>query len=293
MKKLPLVVLTLAIVGLFAFGQQAFAADSHRPNVKIRLAHRGNGLEDENGVRSETAPAAALYNVVQSFDVTSDYTIWPCFGGAAGCSDTDGGSVEVGVPEYAWLLVANTVTNPDQPFGCNSTTTASAADNCGETETWYEDFTSSTSDDLLGLWEVVQGTSVIYDSGTVDFGPDALGQALTDYPLTVVFTNAQNFGTQGVSAGPNNGNCDPSFNYPSTINGYPGEFGIAAKKTCVNAVSGLATIETTISLESAAWIKSTSAVTCAPAGGPPCYTVKYTAHSPAWKETAKTTIWLQ
>jgi hypothetical protein len=291
MKKLPLVVLTLAVACLFVCGQQAFAADSHRPNVKIRLAHRG-GQGEMNEV-SETAPAAQIYGVSQSFDVTSNYTIWPCFGGAAGCSDTDGGSVEVGVPEYAWLLVANTATNPDQEFGCNSTTTASAADNCGEAETFYEDFTASTSDDLVVLWEVVQGTAVIYDSGNIDFGPDALGEAVSDYPLTVVFTNAQNFGTQGVSAGPNNGNCFPSFNYPSSVNGFPGQFGITGKKTCVNAVSGLATVETTIEKESAAWILSNSATVCAPAGGPPCYTVKYTAHTPAWKETQKTIIFLQ
>jgi hypothetical protein len=281
------VFLALAVVALMVCGQQAFASDAH--NIQLRVVHKANPTD---GVQSEfvTPPAANLYAVTQYEAVTSDYTIWPCFGGASGCSDTDGGSVEIGVPEYGWLLTANTATNPDQLYGCDASTTADAANNCAETETWYEDFTSDTSDDLTLIAEVTQGTSIIYDSGTVDFGPNALGATLADYPLTVVFTNSQNFGTQGVAAGPNNGNCDASFNYPSTVNGYPGEYGIAAKKTCVNPVAGTAKIATTIALETAAWTKSTSVSTCAPVGPPPCYTVKLTSK---YKVTLDTTIDLE
>jgi hypothetical protein len=278
------VFLALAVVALMVCGQQAFASDAH--NIQLRVVHKAN---PNNGVQSEfiTPPAAGLYNAGQMASVTSDYTIWPCFGGASGCSDTDGGSVEIGVPEYGWLLKANTATNPDQLYDCNASTTADAANNCLETESWYEDFTSDTSDDLTLLAEVTQGTAIIYDSGTVDFGPDALGQAITDYPLTVVFTNSQNFGTWGVSAGPNNGDCSASFNYPSTVAGYPGVYGLTAKKTCVSPVAGTAKIATTIELETAVWTESHSASVCAPAGSNPCWTVKLTEK---YKVTLDTTI---
>lgn len=81
---------------------------------------------------------------------------------------------------------------------------------CDQTETFYEDDTGDSTDDLLYSVVVEQGTSVIADSGTIDFGPNPCGGS----PAVVVFTGDANFGTLGVT-GKNNGNCDADFNYPT------------------------------------------------------------------------------
>jgi hypothetical protein len=57
------------------------------------------------------------------------------------------------------------------------------------------------TDDLLYRVEVVQGTNVIYDSGTIDFGPNPFG-GLTP-PADVIFSGDTNFGTLG-ETGKNN-----------------------------------------------------------------------------------------
>ncbi len=64
---------------------------------------------------------------------------------------------------------------PDlQAFGCDGSTTADAGAYCGEVDTWYEDWTGDSTDELTYLVEATQGTTVVSDSGTVDFGPNTL-----------------------------------------------------------------------------------------------------------------------
>ena len=146
MTKLPLfrIFFALAVVALLVSGQQAFAADAHHPNIKIRLAHSNSGFQVTDA-ESEflTPPAANLYNVTQYAAVTSGGRFGPVSAAIPAAPTPTAVRSEIGVPEYAWLLTANTATNPDQPFGCAAdTSTAQATDWCNETETWYEDFTS-------------------------------------------------------------------------------------------------------------------------------------------------------
>jgi hypothetical protein len=298
----------IAIVALLVCGQAIAADTAHHYTVKL--------VPRAGGASVEFAPAepANLFALTAAFTASplaspdtsptnSDGTpIWPCFGSYSSASGTStenpdcptigdpkqgfpaGGAV-LGSPAYAWSLSA-----------CNAT--ASSSPVCGQTETFYEDNTGDETDDLLYTVEATQGTTVIADSGTEDFGPCAFfgGPAgctgAPGFPFQVVFTGDQNFGTQGVT-GKNNGNCLADVNYPLTSNNpvditYP--YLIEANKTCGAAVSGAVTITATTELATPAYTPSTSKTTCAPVGGPPCYTVKYTSK---YKISQKILIYLQ
>jgi hypothetical protein len=133
---------------------------------------------------------------------------------------------------------------------------------CGQVNTWYQDSSGDNSDDLLWSVVVTQGGSVIADTGTQDWGPNPFAGSI------VVFYQDFNFGTLG-DVGPNNGNCVPSYNYPgsSLPTAYP--VIVAADKTCVDPVSGPATIYVTTSLATPTW-------TCKTRDGATTCTVKYT-----------------
>jgi len=51
--------------------------------------------------------------------------------------------------------------------GTTNGTTSTTYIPCGQAEIWYEDDSDDATDDLLLTVEVVQGTSVIYDTGTI------------------------------------------------------------------------------------------------------------------------------
>ena len=375
-------VAVLAVVALFSCGQQAQAEDTHHWHIKT-IPHKqsqNTGVTPSVGA----APPAGLYNIGAAFvetplgqaGNTPDEELWPCFGGggtaqpdcafigSTGTRDAASlpGSAVLGTPAYAWYLSVDSTDAPLQPFGCNAATTADATNPCGQTDTWYEDWSGDSADELTYVLEATQNGSVVADSGTVDFGPNTYG-GLTPVGDVVIYGD-QNFGTYGVSTGPNNGACEADYNYPipaaqyapitaisesgttvtvtaansfavgdyvyisgttnADYNGglavltaatatqfkFTGTAGmgtataggqailyydgtnvyypkiVAAKKTCVDpvasaSISGAITLQevklaATTDVESAKYTKSTSAATCAPSGGPPCYTIIFT-----------------
>ncbi|HTW32608.1 MAG TPA: hypothetical protein VMD76_13085, partial [Candidatus Sulfotelmatobacter sp.] len=208
--------------------------------------------------------------------------IWPCFGSFDGSDastenpdcqsfkDTNfspttlglpAGAGILGTPSYTWSLAA-----------CDQTDSSVAP--CGQTNTWYEDDSNDSTDELLYIIEATQGTTVIADSGTVDFGPNVYG-GLSPAADVVIYGD-QGFGNQGIS-GENTGNCTADYNYPLTTAANPGEvYIVQANKTCAAPVAGLVKLSATTEVATPAYTKSTSKTTCAPAGGEPCYTVKWT-----------------
>jgi hypothetical protein len=231
----------IVLVVAFCFGQLALAADvPHHWGVRLIKHHgpKGNAIRPDVGA----APAANLYNVTSAFVATptglsgnlaDGYDLWPCAGGAAtpgtavqdencfyigstGTADpaSFGGSWVLGSPSYVWYLAADTTDAPFQPFGCAATSSADATNYCGQTNTWYEDWTNDSADNLTYLIEATgtATTDIIADSGTVDFGPNSYaGSSPAD--IDVVIYGDQNFGTDGAS-GANNGNCTADYNYP-------------------------------------------------------------------------------
>jgi hypothetical protein len=239
------VLTSLVIVAGFVCGQQALAQEKHHWQVKVVPR-----TTNQQGPHANVTLTPNLYGLWAAFADTSLPTsntdgsdLWPCFGDTASANPDcpsigdptvvfpNGGAV-VGGPQYVWSLSA-----------CNGTTNGNVL--CGQTETFYEDDSGDSSDDLLYSIEVVQGSSVIADSGTIDFGPNPFGGLSP--AADVIFSGDQNFGALG-ETGKNNGNCDASFNYPVTSDPAGVVFGIAANKTCVDPVAGVATLTATTEL---------------------------------------------
>ncbi len=292
----------VALVSLFAFclGTMALAANHAQFSAKIVR----NGGVHANGVGPDytfTYPAAGLYGVAQWFgggpiaSYASPYNsdnseIWPCFGGGTN-ADPDCPSVGSptqdlatsgfvgGVPFYGWPLHFT-----DGSDFCDQASTADLP--CGQVETWYEDDSLDGTDDLLYLLTAQQGTAYVSDSGTYDFGPNFTGGGPG---AVVVISGDQGFGTMG-QTGPNNGNCAADYNYPLLSPAYPGVYEVQAGKTCVAPVTGAVKFTALTELGIPKYTKSTSATVCAPAGGPPCYTVKWTIKH---KVTQTWNIWLE
>ncbi len=394
----------LAFAVAFAFNQQAQAQASEVPHHwHIKAIQR---TPNNEGVRSEAtgaAPAAGLYGIGQAFVETpqnqpgnsANAELWPCFGGdpsgqpdcayigSTGTSDSPSiaGSAVLGTPAFVWYLSVDTTDAPEQPFGCDASTTADATNYCGQTNTWYEDWSGDSVDELTYLIEATQDGSVVSDSGTVDFGPNSFGAA--EPVADVIIYGDSNFGTVGAT-GKNNGNCLANVNYPiaganfapissiaesgttatatltsasdavigvgdewyitgTSNSNYNGTVALvtavtattfkwtaaasglgsatggqaildlnaaqtasaypvitSANKTCVDpvassSISKAATdqevkLSATTAVESAAYTKETSATTCAPAGGAPCYEVKYTSK---YKLSQSWYIWMR
>jgi hypothetical protein len=270
----------VCLVGMFTFlacSQPASAQSKSRFHVKAVPATHS----DANREVTSDGPPANLYALEAAFTTTSYGTynsdgseLWPCFGGTTDCpvigdpqvAFPDTGAA-LGGPAYVWSL-------PD----CDGTTNGSSMGGsptyvpCGQTETWYEDDSNDATDDLLYRVEVVQGTNVIYDSGTIDFGPNPFG-GLTP-PADVIFSGDTNFGTLG-ETGKNNGNCVADEGYPTSADPGAAPFVIQANKTCVDPAAGVATVTATTEIATPTYTKKTTATACAPTA-PPCYTVTYT-----------------
>jgi|HubBroStandDraft_6_1064221.scaffolds.fasta_scaffold08287_3 hypothetical protein len=264
----------LLIVAFFVFGQQVVAQGVPH-NYHTQIVHRVN----PDGARpaANPAPTDNLYPISQAFVVTpvpigtnSDGTdLWPCFGGSTANPDCPtigdpsitfpAGGVALGAPQYVWSYSA-----------CDASK-ASDTTPCGQTETWYEDDSNDTSstDDLtysLAVTQVQSGKTVyIADSGIVDFGPNPYG-GLSPAADVIIYGD-QNFGTLGAT-GKNNGNCEADFNYPSPV--LPGVFVVAANKTCVNPIPGLATVTATTEISTATFTTKKGVTTVK-------YTTKYKA----------------
>ena len=177
------------------------------------------------------------------------------------------GGAAIGIPQYVWSFSA-----------CDGTSNLNP---CGQTETWYEDDSGDTTDDLIyaiTATQVQSGKTVyVADSGVVDFaGPNPFGGASP--PADVVIYGDQNFGTGGAT-GKNNGNCSANFNYPVSWPTITYPYVVAANKTCVNPLPGLVTITALTELAHPTYTVHGSTAT-----------VKFTVIK---KLTQKWTIWLQ
>lgn len=256
-------------------------------------------------------------------NVPNDF--WPCFGNEtaeADCTyvgETAGqvytpssatslpSEVVMGGPAYTFYLSANTATS--QPYGCDATTTGDTYHMCAQAINFYEDDSGDTADDLVWSIEVEQGTSIIYDSGTQDYGPNPYGSVSP--AATIVFYEDLNFGIPNGGAPNADGPCFASYNYPSNTAGpggnyeglantFEGYFGISAGKTCVAPTSGLATVTITTKLvPEKTWAPENVLADCPAStmGGPPnsskpyCY--KLTFGTPTHTLTQKFNIWLE
>src|SRR5271169_2326758 len=114
---------------------------------------------------------AAFTQGYPTIGVNADHTdLWPCFGSSSTNPDCPtignpsitfpSGAVALGAPAYVWQL-----NNPgSNGYGCNSDTNGTSTTSylpCGQTETWYEDDTGDSTDDLIYSIVVTQGTNTL------------------------------------------------------------------------------------------------------------------------------------
>jgi hypothetical protein len=338
--RLFLVAVSMAIIAFFACSQFAIAQSKSKPRthrVVVHKMHRAHA----NAVRPNVGeyPPNGLYSDGYYFGLTSypsldsnNETLWPCWGGTTDsttdCPGINQYGMVVGDPGYVWEL-AN---DPDQTYawninGCDgdtngSTTGGSASAGtgfygsgavyipCGQYEAWFQDDSNDTTDDNLFSFVVTQGPSIIYDTGTQDWGindPTYNGSGGEVPPADLYSYGDINFGDMGVT-GPNNGNCAASYEYPvvctnntdgcsatnpgSLPGGWPGmttgwPFVIQAGKKCIQAQPGLATMTATTWLAPATW--SYKANKNPETGG--TWSVKYGKATHTLKQAW--TIWLQ
>jgi hypothetical protein len=289
----------IATVASCFFVQSAAAQEPHRPHVNMKIMHRERA--DSPAARPENAPWPNLYPLQATFTQTyptiganSDGTdIWPCTGGSS-ITGPDPDCPTIGSPTIIFPANATAIGNP--AFVWQLTNTAGSGNGqgcdalingtghlgvpylpCGQVESWYEDDSNDSTDDLLYSMVAMQGSKVIYSTGTVDLGPNAAGGATP--PSDVIIYNPINFGFgpgDGPSTGPNNGNCIPDFNYPLTSPANPGEeYLVAAGKTCVEPVRGPATIIVKTALGSPVYTQVTGAACTSQGVTSPCYTVEW------------------
>jgi hypothetical protein len=290
---------SLVAVSLFVFGQLATAQEQHRPHVSVRIVQRETA--DSNPSHPETVPPLNLYALQAALTQTyptvganADGTdIWPCSGNSSSTGPNPDCPV-IGDPAIVFPSTATAIGNPafvwqlkntagsGNGYGCNALINGTGHLGipylpCAQAETWYEDDTNDSTDELLYTMVVAQGDKTIYDIGNVDLGPNqSAGQTP---PVDQIIYNPVNFGYgpgDGPRTGPNNGNCAPDFNYPLTSPANPGaEYLVAAGKTCVAPVAGWATITVTTALGSPEYTKVTGPVCTSNGVASPCYTVKW------------------
>lgn len=325
---LPLLAL-LAVVALFICGPQAFAETPHHSHMMV--VPRAHSDVNSNATLPPVAGIYAVTQGFVGtpypnwINNTDGYELWPCFGDYNGTATSTenadcptvgsptiglaaGGGV-LGTPSYTWPLTTSTNSDGYTSYGCDGTTNGTQTPYsqgetwdpfliagyyipCGQINTWYEDWTGDSTDEILWTAEVTQGTKVIADTGTQDWGPNAYGDvAVYGQPVDVVFYQDFNFGALG-DTGKNNGNCVPNFGYPiPQVSGAPAPgipTVIAAGKTCGDPTTGIATVTVTTELGTPTYTLVTSASKCAPTT-PPCYTVKYASK---YKITQKWDIYL-
>ncbi len=282
----------LALIVAFCFGTIAMAAEvPHHWSVKLMpgSAERVQKLHpraaDANGLYSSGAAFVGSPFDYYANPINGDGSeIWPCFGGGTsanadcptlGSPAQDNFSVAIGSPAFTYSLAA-----------CDATSTSS--NYCGQTNTWYEDDTLDSTDELLYIITATEGstTNYIADSGTVDFGPNVYGVSNPGY--NVIIYGDQTFGTEGQS-GVNNGECSAAYNYPLSSPANPGGvYIVPAGKTCHAPTSGLVTLSATTEIGAPKYTKSTLASFCGVVGTP-CYKTTWTKK---FSLAQKWTIWL-
>jgi hypothetical protein len=261
-----------------------FVVSPHHANDNGRIAP--TGIPNLNGLQA---------NFTEDYPIigaNSDGTdLWPClniYQGIAGSNPdcpTLGnpsipfplGAVVLGVPAYTWPL-ENTPGNGNG-IGCDALVNGTGQSGspympCGQIATWYEDDTRDSTDDLLQRVTVTQGNKIIYDSGTIDYGPAG---PTVSYPVDVALILDANFGYwPGAETGPNNGNCSPDLNYPLTAPAWPDKtYVLQANKTCVEPVPGPAVFTTSTSLGTPQYTQATGNACTAHGVQSPCYVVNW------------------
>jgi hypothetical protein len=304
----------LALVPFLIDGQQAAAQEKYHPHVNVVVARQEHATS--NAARLGSALPANLYALQAAFTQTypiiganADGTdVWPCTGNSTSSGpDPDcptigdpsmifpSNATAIGNPAFVWQL--NNTSGSGNGYGCNALTNGtghlgSPYFPCGQIETWYEDDSNDSTDELLYSMTVTQGERIIADSGVVDIGPNTSG-GLTP-PSDVIIYDPINFGFgpgDGPATGPNNGNCTPDFNYPLTVPANPGEeYLVAAGKTCVQPLAGSATITVTTALGVPEYTKVTGAECTSNGVASPCYTVKWIKK---YEICLKWNIWLE
>ena len=273
-----------------AVGQSALAQASHQMPVRLPLAAASRIHAPY--AHELRALSAAFTQVNPSVTNSDGYDLWPCFGYPPGpnldCPTVGNptvplpfGGVVLGFPSYVWSLHNTPAGSPGSGYGCDAYVNGTtgpfgiAYKPCGQIATWYEDDTFDSTDDLLQRIVVTQGTTIIYDSGTIDYGP--AGPSVS-FPVDVILTADANFGVwPGAGFGRNNGNCSADLNYPLASPAFPpGYYVVAAGHTCLPPVTGPATFTTSTTLATPAYTKVTGAVCTAQGIASPCYTVKWT-----------------
>ena len=273
-----------------ALGQPAAARDNHHMPLRMPLAPRAHAGTYVLALRSLSAAFTQVNPSVTNADGTD---LWPCFGYPPGpnldCPTVGNptvplpfGGVILGFPSYVWSLQNTPPGSPGSGYGCdayqNGTTGPYGTDYkpCGQIAAWYEDDTFDSTDDLLQRVIVTQGKTIIYDSGTVDYGPAGPNVA---YPVDVILSTDANFGVwPGAGFGRNNGNCSADLHYPLASSTFPTGtyYVVAAGRTCLPPVTGPATFTTSTILATPSYTQVTGTA-CTALGAPsPCYTVKWT-----------------
>jgi hypothetical protein len=279
--------------------QPAAAQDPHHPRMHMKVVRKD--FAENTAAGSASAPRARLYPLQAAFTQTyptvganSDGTdVWPCTGGSS-ATGPDPDCPTIGSPTVLFPSIATAIGNPAFVWQLKNTPGSGNGQGCdglingtghlgvpylpcGQVETWYEDDSNDSTDDVLYTMTVTQGFRTLASTGTVDFGPNTSGP--TTPPSDVIIYNPINFGFgpgDGPATGPNNGNCTPDFNYPLTAPASPGEvYLVAAGKTCVEPVPGPATITVVTALASPIYTKVTGAACTANAVASPCYTVEW------------------
>jgi hypothetical protein len=300
----------LATLAIFFFGQQVIAQEKYRPHVSVMVAPR---LSAENRITNlNAAPPANLYALQAALTQTyptiganADGTdIWPCIGNSSNAGPNPdcptigdpsivfpSNATAIGNPAFVWQL--KNTEGFGNGYGCNALINGTGHLGspylpCAQAETWYEDDSNDSTDDLLYTMVITQGDRIIYDSGTVDIGPNTSGGQTP--PVDQIIYNPVNFGFgpgDGPATGPNNGDCVANYNYPLTSPANPGaEYLVAANKTCVEPLQGWATITVTTALGTPEYTKITGAECTSNGVASPCYTVKWSRKfkiSQTWK----------
>jgi len=260
------ILMGVAIIAWIVFAHVAHAQSQSRAHRHMSSLNHGTAATD----LSHTPPPTQLFPLMAAFTqayptqaVNADGSnLWPCYGRSpvanVDCPTVGNPSLPLprgamvhGRPAYSWALNNDDILGfgVGNGVGCdafiNGTTGpfGAAYRPCGSFTTFFEDDTNDANDDLLNRIVVTQGLGVIFDSGTIDYGP--AGPSVK-YPVDVELIFDANFGYwPGEKGGHNNGNCSPSIGYPLTAPTFPGvPYQVAAGSACVRPVPGLAHVHT-------------------------------------------------
>ena len=231
-------------------------------------------------------PAHGLYGVSQAFvhsswsndPPTNTWTnnsdgseLWPCFSGVD-CPTIGNPSISLpnwglvtGAPSFTWSLAeCNGTTNGTTvPYTLGETWNWTEINGnyvpCGQINSFYQDFTGDTTDEVLWRAVVPQGRNVIADTGIEDWGPNPWG-----LPGPAAYSSLGRTSTSAlwatrlarttVTVCPTT--ITPLLGRPRRIRSLPQE-----DHTCVDPVAGLATILVTTEIATPKWTCSSGTCT--------------------------------